>query len=68
VFKKSFQNIDTRTLHIKKVKDLRGGGVLVGCSSSEDHVRLKNIATEKRVENYVVSEVLDSIRELKLWV
>jgi hypothetical protein len=44
-------------LHIRKVKDLGGGGVLVGCSSSEDHVRLKNIATEKLVENYVVSEV-----------
>jgi hypothetical protein len=26
-------------LHIRKVKDLRSGDVLVGCSSSEDHVR-----------------------------
>lgn len=44
-------------IHISKVKSVKHGGILVGCSSIEDNSRFKKIAQEKLADSYVIKEV-----------
>ncbi len=44
-------------IHISQVKTVKRGGILVGCSSTEDNSRFKKIAQEKLAESYIIKEV-----------
>lgn len=44
-------------INISKVKNIKDGGILVGCSNSEDTLKLKGIAENKLKENYDIKDV-----------
>ena len=44
-------------IHISQVKTVKRGGILVGCSSTEDNSRFKKIAQEKLADSYIIKEV-----------
>nr|CAI5841161.1 unnamed protein product [Callosobruchus analis] len=44
-------------INLSGVKTIRNGGMLVGCTSSNDSTKLKRIATEKLADKYEIKEV-----------
>ena len=54
-----FNNINPvkNNINISKVRNIKEGGILVGCSSSEDTLKLKEIAKDKLMENYNIKDV-----------
>ena len=53
-------------LRIAKVKSVKKGGVLVGCSTTDDNSRFKRIAEEKLSESYVIKEVKGILPRVKI--
>ena len=52
-------------LSIAKVRTIKDGGVVIGCSTSEDNARFKEIAQKKLSDKYVIKEfkgILPSIK------
>ncbi|CAH1984698.1 unnamed protein product [Acanthoscelides obtectus] len=47
----------SENLHISGVKNIRNGGMLVGCSSDDDSRKLRQIAVEKLADKYEIKEV-----------
>ncbi|KAJ3663265.1 hypothetical protein Zmor_007568 [Zophobas morio] len=44
-------------IQIQRVKSIKNGGMLIGCSSSDQNSRFKQLAQEKLSESYVIREV-----------
>lgn len=53
-------------IKIAKVKNVRNGGILVGCSSNEENTRFKKYAEEKLADNYVIREVKGILPKVKI--
>ncbi len=51
---------------LSKVKNIKDGGILVGCSSKEDNARFKKIAVENLSEKYDVLEIKGVQPRIKL--
>nr|CAI5839586.1 unnamed protein product [Callosobruchus analis] len=47
----------SENLHISGVKSAKNGGILIGCSSDHDSLKLKKIAGEKLADKYEVKDV-----------
>mgnify|MGYP005983594903 CR=1 FL=1 len=53
-------------VQISKVRKTKDGGVLIGCSSSDETARFKKIAVEKLSENYEIKEVKGILPRVKI--
>lgn len=53
------ENIDPLELdvHLSQVKDVKNGGVLVGCRNSEENEKFKRIVTEKLSKDYEIRQL-----------
>nr|CAI5858938.1 unnamed protein product [Callosobruchus analis] len=53
------QNVNpvTDDIQISKIKHVKDGGILIGCKTAEDNLKLKSMVQEKLVEAYDVREV-----------
>ncbi|CAH1994989.1 unnamed protein product, partial [Acanthoscelides obtectus] len=47
----------TAEVQLAKVKDVRDGGILIGCKSKEENQKLKAIVQEKLSDSYVIREI-----------
>lgn len=53
-------------VQISKVRNTKHGGVLIGCSSSDETTKLKKIAEEKLAVNYDIKEVKGVLPRVKI--
>lgn len=50
-------SLEHNEIQLSRIKNLRNGGVLVGCKTKEDHERLSGAVQEKMGQSYSVKEV-----------
>ncbi|KAJ3640291.1 hypothetical protein Zmor_003600 [Zophobas morio] len=65
VISNSINPVETN-LQISKVRKTKDGGVLIGCSSSDETARFKKIAEEKLADNYEIKEVKGVLPRVKI--
>ena len=53
-------------IQISKVRNTKDGGVLIGCSSSDETAKLKKLAEEKLAVNYDIKEVKGVLPRVKI--